>query len=233
MGEFRTNLEFAGELPAVNLIAQRLGERTKLRIKYEVFESPPERSKTPEELQIFGSSPNLNWKEYHFELTADGEMFSDYVECRINDGELVVKSIIDPLNRCPNYVHFGMIASLVDLGGKPKNWNGRELPDYAKGTWAEWKKMNGGFRPPLWKTLLFGTLCIGSIFAAILGALLSLPAMAFRILKIYPQVSGQLGEPPPNLLTRIRMWCWAIVFSAVPLVFLGLIVFLVYRMIRR
>ena len=58
----------------------------------------------------------------------------------------------DPLNRCPNYLLFAIVAALVDLGGVTEIE--KTLPEYARGTFEQWRQLNGGSLPPRWKTAL-------------------------------------------------------------------------------
>jgi hypothetical protein len=164
MGMIFTVVAFEGEMPTKEALEHRLKEATGLRVRIE-FTGDPEKPESGE------------W-QINFESTTDG--FKQHIWCFRNEREIHVQELADVLNRCPHYLMYATEAALISLGGtRPpqpsSNPPRKKIPDYALGTFAQWKKLNRGSRPPWWKISLAWVIGTLYFLLIILAYLLLLP----------------------------------------------------------
>lgn len=183
MGMLLTEVEFDGELPTKEALQRRLASATGLRVHIETF---------GEKLTENGDGPNKPkvWLEWQIAFESVTDSFKGKVWAYGHDHTISVEELGDDLNRCPHYLLHAVEVSLINLGGTRKNLLGsnaprKDIPGYGFGTFEQWKKLNRGTRPPLWKVALAGT---GMVLCAILGSIafiLMLPFLLILVLFIW------------------------------------------------
>jgi len=98
-----------------------------------------------------------NIVDWEITFCSPSDRYSESVWCHRNANTLAVEKEADVLNRCPNYLLFVTTAAIEDLGGVAESHGGNQaksLPNYARMTFAQWKEINRGTRPPVWKNCL-------------------------------------------------------------------------------
>lgn len=157
-----TKILFEGSPPTKDVLERKLSASTGIQVHIEVYSLE---EKTAAVSDALNAKSSQNW---YIHFSSPSDKFEGKVRCNCCGPNFEVREPMDSLNRCPNYLQYAIIATFVDLGGVAEGID--DLPDYARGTFENWKTLNGGSRPPAWKTALAA---LGMIAYVLLMLLLS------------------------------------------------------------
>lgn len=180
MGMLFTEVEFDGELPSKEELQSRLASATGLRVRVKTLGDMGTEN---------GDDPNKPDVEQHWQIQFESvtDRFKGEVWAYGHDHTINVEELADSLNRCPHYLLHAVEVSLINLGGTRKNLPGsntprKDIPDYGFGTFEQWKKLNRGTRPPMWKLALAGIGMILYVVLVSIAYILMLPILLVFVL---------------------------------------------------
>ncbi len=156
MGMIFTRVAFEGEMPTKTTLEKRLEQRTGLCV----------------EIELIGDTAEGESGEWRVNFESKSDDFKRHIWCFRQGCKIHVQELADVVNRCPHYLLYATEAALLDLGGISANPSDiaqpkRKIPDYALGTFAEWKKQNHGSRPSWWRTSLVWI--VGTLYLLFIG----------------------------------------------------------------
>ncbi len=157
-----TKISFEGSPPTKDVLELKLSASTGIHVHIEIF------SLEENPANISQASNVEHPQTWYIHFSSPPDKFESKVRCTCGGPNFEVRDSLESLDRCPHYLRYAIIATLVDLGGVVEEID--DLPDYARGTFENWKMLNGGSRPPAWKVALAA---LGMIAYAFLMILLS------------------------------------------------------------
>ena len=172
-----TTISFEDSPPTKDVLEQKLSASTGIQVRIKVHSSEEKPAHT---------SPASNAEHsqtWYIHFSSPPDKFESEVWCTCCSPNFEVQGSLESLDRCPHYLQYAIIATLVDLGGVAEEID--SLPDYARGTFENWKKLNRGTRPPIWKTALTVVgILLYMLIVMVLGIVLS-PVLLLLILFLW------------------------------------------------
>lgn len=105
-----TKISFEGSPPTKDVLELKLSASTGIQVLIEVYSRENSKVNSP----TSNVEPRQTWN-IHFSSPPD--KFESIVRCRFCGPNFELQDGMESLDRCPHYLRYAIIATLVDLGG--------------------------------------------------------------------------------------------------------------------